>query len=562
MKENRINHLCARFDELLKHADSGSSAQVPTVLGADEVTGTVSIRGPTRRTVLTAAAGLALLSFGGRTSLAVMTAPRARQTDLDFASASAAAKLIRQRKVSSEELTGRMLDRIARFNPQLNAVVNVLRDSALAEARLADEALARGKRVGPLHGVPILIKDAFEIANVPDTAGIQQLAKYRPTVDSEVVRRLRAAGAVILGNTNVPFLLNDWQSYNTIYGATNNPWDVARTPGGSSGGSTAALAAGLGYLSPGSDRSGSLRVPAHFCGVYAHKPSLNVVPLRGWFPSPPGAPPQLPETLAVAGPIARSAGDLMLAMQVLGGPDGADAFAYRWSMPAPRRQRLQDYRVGFILDDAQCPLDAPVRKCLEEAVAALRKVGVPLREGWPRGVDPKAQYQEYLYQLYSVSGMPPGMKPEALEGLAAKADASVGSIMAQANLDRHARYVDHARLQVDARLAWQAAFADIDVFLMPTSFVAAFPHDHSEPQVSRRLGTSAGPRPYLDLMFWTSFATLAGLPSTAAPVGRTADRLPVGMQILGPYLEDATPIDFADRVAAVIGGFAPPPNFA
>ena len=455
-----------------------------------------------------------------------------------------------------------MLERITRLNPKINAVVNVLSDQSLAEARHADEAQAHGKPLGPLHGVPILVKDAFEIANVPTTGGIPQLAQYRPTADSEVVRRLRAAGAIILGNTNVPFVLNDWQSYNSIYGTTNNPWDLTRTPGGSSGGSTAALAAGLGYLSPGSDRSGSLRVPADFCGVYGHKPSLNVVPLRGWFPSPPGGPPQLPETLSVAGPIARSAKDLLLAMQIMGGPDGADTLAYRWSMPAPRRQRLTDYRVGFVLDDDNCPVDALVSKRLQETVAALKAAGVHVREGWPKGIDPKAQYQNYLYLLFSSLGMPPGVKPESLQGLAAKTDASVGSIMAQANLDPHGRYLDHARLQVDARLAWQAAFGDIDVFLMPTSFVVAFPHDHSEPQVSRRLVTSAGPRPYLDLMFWNAFATIAGLPSTAAPIGRTDQGLPVGVQIVGPYLEDATPIDFADRMALLLGGFVPPPGFA
>jgi amidase len=528
---------------------------------ADEIVGGVSGPEATRRTVLTAAAALALVSMGGGAAIAT-AANDERKTDLDFASATDAARLIRQRKVSSRELTARMLERITRFNPTLNAVVNVLNDQSLAEARRSDAAQAHGEPLGPLHGVPILVKDAFEIANVPTTGGIPQLAQYRPTTDSEVVRRLRAAGAVILGNTNVPFVLNDWQSYNSIYGTTNNPWDLTRTPGGSSGGSTAALAAGLGYLSPGSDRSGSLRVPADFCGVYAHKPSLNVVPLRGWFPSPPGGPPQLPETLSVAGPIARGAKDLLLAMQIMGGPDSAEALAYRWSMPAPRRQRLWDYRVGFVLDDDNCPVDMPVRKRLQATVAALEAAGVQVREGWPKGIDPKAQYQEYLYLLFSSLGMPPGAKLEALQGLAAKADGSVGSIMAQANLDPHGLYLDHARLQVDARLAWQAAFGEIDVFLMPTSFVAAFPHDHSEPQVSRRLMTSGGPRPYLDLMFWNAFATLAGLPSTAAPVGLTEQGLPVGIQIVGPYLEDATPIDFADRMAMSIGGFVPPPGFA
>jgi len=510
---------------------------------------------PARRAFL-ATVGAALL-FPHVPALAQPRVGTARLSDLDFASAGDAARMIRERKVSSRELTARMLDRIARFNPTINAVVNVLNEQAPADARRADDAQARRDRLGPLHGVPIVVKDTFEIAGVPTTVGIKQLAQNRPTIDSEVVRRLRAAGAIVLGNTNVPLFLNDWQSYNELYGTTNNPWDTARTAGGSSGGSTAALAAGLAFLSPGTDRSGSLRVPAHFCGVYGHKPSHNVVPLRGWVPSPPGAPPQLPEPLAVAGPLARTAGDLMLSMQVLGGPEGTDALAYRWSVPTPRRQRLRDYRVGFVLDDPACPVDAPVRACLEGTVAALAKAGVPLREGWPKGVDPLAQYETYRYLLRSLLGAPPGITEEQMRTLADK-----GVPFAAAYFDTHRRYVEYATRQLVARRAWQTAFEEIDVFLMPSSFVAAFPHDHSEPQDARRLATSSGPRPYLDLMFWNTFANLAGLPSTAAPVGRTAQGLPVGAQILGPYLEDATPIDFADRITTVIGGFVPPPGFA
>jgi amidase len=511
---------------------------------------------PSRRTFLGATAG-ALASLANSSVLAQTAANTARPTNLDFASAGDAAKMIRARAISSRELTARMLDRIARFNPQLNAVVNVLGDQALTATRRADDAQARGDRLGLLHGVPIVVKDQFDLAGVPTTVGIKQLAQNRRATDAEVVRRLRAAGAIVLGNTNVPLYLNDWQSYNALYGVTNNPWDVTRTPGGSSGGSSAALAAGLAFLSPGSDRSGSLRVPAHLCGVYGHKPSLGVVSLRGWIPSAPGGPPALPEGLAVAGPMARTASDLMLSMQVLGGPDGADALAYRWSMPAPRHRRLRDYRVGFVLDDPACPVDTSVRRCLEEAVSALRKAGAALREGWPTGIDPKAQRQTYGYLLLSSLGAPPGLTDEQMRALADK-----GLPFAQQYFDTHRRYLEYATQQLVARRAWQAAFNDVDVFLMPSSFVAAFPHDQSEPQDARRLATSAGPRPYLDLIFWNTFATLAGLPSTAAPVGRTEQGVPVGLQILGPYLEDATPIDFAVRMAGVIGGFVSPPGFA
>jgi amidase len=511
---------------------------------------------PTRRGVLAGIAGAAIGSVIGAPTFA-----KTRDADLAFASASEAAEAIRNRSISSMELTRLMLERIARFNPELNAVVNVLTEQALAEALVCDSA-PRSNRKGPLHGVPILIKDCFEIAGVPTTAGIEQLKEYRPASDAPVVQRLRAAGAVVLGNTNVPFVLNDWQSYNSIYGATKNPWEAARTPGGSSGGSAAALAAGLGYLSPGSDLSGSIRVPAHFCGVYGHKPSLNVVPYSRSFPAPPGGPPALPSILGVAGSLARSADDLKLAMEVLGGPETDEAVAYRWRMPAPRRERLEHYRVGYVLDDPLCPVDAPARNVMEAAIAALGAAGVQLREGWPAGIDPGVQHRTYLYLLLSGLGMPPGLNPEVLRPAALRDDGSMDSIFAQTVLDPHSRWVERERSQVAARMAWQAAFQDCDVFLAPVCFVAAFPHDTSEPQGARRLATSAGVRPYLDLIFWNTFATLAGLPSTAAPMGHTEQGLPVGVQIIGPYLEDATPIDFAARMADVIGGFVPPPGYA
>ena len=510
----------------------------------------------TRRGALLAGASMAL------TSLPLVARAAGVAARLDFASAAEAARAVRTGQIGARELTERMLTRIHTYNPKLGAVVNVLADQAMAEAARIDATRGRTETRGPLHGVPILIKDCFEIAGVPTTAGIKQLAQYRPAADSAVVRRLRAAGAIVLGNTNVPFVLNDWQSYNDIYGTTNNPWDLTRTPGGSSGGSAAGLAAGLGYFSPGSDRSGSLRIPASFCGVYAHKPTLGVVPLQGWFPSPPGSGPNLADPISVAGPMARSAADLGMGLQGMGGPDGDDARAYRWTMPAPRRARLTDYRVGYVLDDPACPLDAPVRERLEATIEALGKVGVKLKQGWPAGIDAAAQHRTYLYMLYSSIGSPPGIKPDDMRALAARDDGSMGSIFAQTVVDPISRYINHEREQLRARAAWRAAFQDLDVFLTPTSLVAAFPHDHSEPMAARKLITQAGPRAYTDLFFWMGLANISGLPATAAPAGRTGGGLPVGLQILGPYMEDATPIDFAERATEVLGGFAPPPGYA
>ena len=483
--------------------------------------------------------------------------------DLDFASAGEVARAIRRSDVSSVELTTRTVERIKRYNPRLNAIVTLTEDAALARARAADEARARGDWWGPLHGVPCTIKDTFETAGVKTTAGVSSLAQHVPARDAAVVERYRGAGAVILGKTNVPEWASDWQSYNAVFGAANNPWDLSRTPGGSSGGEAAALAAGLSYLSAGSDIGGSIRVPAHFCGVYGHKPTLGVVPLRGHIPPPPGGPPGPPSSLAVAGPLARSAADLALALQILGGPDGDEARAYRWSLPPARGSRLTDYRIGFVLDDPRCPVSPEVGAVVRQAVDAFRKAGAQLEEGWPPGVVPADQYDAYLYALFATFGFQ--LKDEQFETFRARGAGNDGgylSIIARAWTDPIKSHQAAARRRMAARAAWQAYFRTHDAFLLPTEFVPAFPHDHSQPQQARRLATPAGPREYYDLLFWIAFATLTGLPATTAPIGLTSGGLPVGLQIIGPYLEDLTPIDIAGKLADVVGGFRPPGGYS
>jgi amidase len=489
-------------------------------------------------------------------------AARAAVADLDFASALDAARAIRSGQVSSVELTTRILDRIAQHNPKLNAIVRLTPDAALARAKAADEALARGEWWGPFHGVPCTVKDTFEVAGVTTTAGAPALKDHVPARDAAVVERLRRAGAVLLGKTNVPIFASDWQSYNAVYGQTNNPWDVTRTPGGSTGGGAAALAAGLSYLEPGSDLGGSIRIPAHFCGVYGHKPTLDVVPMRGHIPPPPGIPATPPSTLPVAGPLARSAADLRAAMEVLGGPDGDEARAYRWSLPPARGARLGDYRIGYVLDDPICPVTPEVGDALAAAVEALRKAGATLEEGWPPRVNAREQYDAYLALLFArFVPPPPDYQLDALRKLAANQDGSYVAKYALAVTAPYAYQQAAERRGRQARGVWQAYFRTHDAFLLPTAFVPAFPHDHT-PGVERRvLATAAGPRPYQDLMFWISFALLAGLPATTAPVGLTRGGLPVGIQIVGPYLEDATPIALAGRLADVVGGFRAPKGF-
>jgi amidase len=477
-----------------------------------------------------------------------------------FPTATAALAALRAGRISARELVDDQLARIAKLNPALNAIVNVLDDSARASAREADRALARGGSLGPLHGLPVTIKDTFEIKGVKTTAGFEPLRNHVPTEDAASVARLRRAGAVILGNTNVPPLASDWQSDNPIYGRTKNPWNLGYTPGGSSGGSAAAVAAGMGFLSIGSDIGGSIRVPAAWTGTYGHKPTLNLVPLRGHIPPMPGSALP-PPTLPVCGPMTRSAADLLLGLRVLGGPEEDDAVAYRWSLPAPRHSLLRSYRVGYVLEHPACPLTGEVREALENAVDRIGKSGVTLTRGWPEGVDPVDQFATYEY-LVSLIVFGPNLDEAKFDETRRVAweesRPHFEVVSAKVQTDPWKRITAKDEARIVARRIWQRWFRDHDVFLMPVVFTTALPH---MPPMSP-IQTSSGERPYLDLLWWISFATLTGCPATVAPVRVTKDGLPIGIQIMGPYLEDATPITFAARLADVLGGFVAPKGYS
>jgi amidase len=265
--------------------------------------------------------------------------------------------------------------------------------------------------------------------------------------------------------------------------------------------------------------------------------------------------------LAVVGPLARSAEDLRLAMNVLGGPDNDAAIAYKWTLPAARRKRLSDYRIGYVIDDPFCPVASDVKSVLARSIESLRKSGMSLREGWPAGVNPAEHWRTYMYLLFSVfASEVQDHELEELRKLAERPDGSRDAIFAQASTAPHKVFLQMQRRQLEAREAWQQYFREQDAFLMPTAFVAAFLHDDRPPS-KRRLPTPEGERPYGDLEGWIAPATLAGLPVTTAPVGLTGSKLPVGIQIVGPYLEDATPIDLAARMTDVVGGFTPPPGY-
>jgi amidase len=452
-------------------------------------------------------------------------------SDIAWQPAHALADAIRRRDISSRELLEHYLARVERLNPTLNAVVTLDTDGARKAADDADAALARGDVIGPLHGVPMTIKDSYETAGMRTTCGLEAW-DHVPERDAEAVRRLRTAGAVIFGKTNTPTLTGDWQTFNPIFGTTNNPWDTTRTSGGSSGGSAAALAAGLTALELGSDIAGSIRVPSNWCGTCGHKPSWGVVPQLGHLPWAPGA--LADRDLNVVGPMARDVADLELALDILAGPDGHRATAWRLELPPARAKALSDLRLATWLDDPAYPVEDEVQSVLESAVTAVGQAGACIVDSPPPTTLPElvGMHMELVYPL-----MEPSSKLLHRGWLAA----------------------NERREQLRAGIA--KYFRDVDALLMPVAVVPAIAHDHNEPLAGRKIRISDRSRPYLDMFGWVGLATVTYLPATVVPVGRTAEGLPVGVQIVGPYLEDRTTLAVARCVEELLGGFVPPPGF-
>ncbi len=466
-------------------------------------------------------------------------------------------------EIASRELLEGLVDRLSRRNPEINAVVATNLEAARHRADAADRARTRGERLGPLHGLPMTVKDTFETVDMPTTAGAPELAKHLAERDADGVERLIGAGAIVFGKSNTPLYAGDLQAYNEVYGTTNNPWDLERIPGGSSGGSAAALAAGLTPLELGSDIGGSIRNPAHFCGVYGHKPTYGIVSMRGHIPGPPGT--LAAADLAVAGPLARSAADLRLALGVLAGPDGATSRAWRLELPPPRHERLRDYRAAVWLEGGPIPLAREAGEVFQRAADALGCAGVRVDERARPELDPDVVYG--LYSRLVWGAMSPGLPGEQLEALddeyAALRPGERGMLQDRVRgaSGRHREWlVDHeARTRLRAR--WASFFERFDVLLCPIIPTPAFPHDHGP--IDQRTVEIDGKRyPYWDQIFWAGLITVAYLPSTVVPAGRTRGGLPVGLQVVAPYLEDLTSIRFAELIADVIGGFESPPRYS
>ncbi|SEO80496.1 amidase [Amycolatopsis saalfeldensis] len=482
---------------------------------------------------------------------------------LEFATLREQVAALGARSVSAAELLELSIARIEELDEKVNAVVVRDFDRARAAAKQADAALARGERA-PLLGVPVAVKESINVAGLPTTWGIPEAEGWEPAEDAVLVTRVKDAGGVVVGKTNVPHLLHDWQSYNDIYGTTSNPWDLARSPGGSSGGSAAALAAGYVSLALGSDIGGSLRVPAHFCGVFAHKPSLPLLPGRGSVPPRVPALPAPPD-LAVVGAMTRSAADLTLATLLLAGPDEVEAIAYQLTLPPSRGAGLGDFRVLLVDSHPLVPTAAVISEGFDRIAQGLEKAGATVARHSELLPDLELTAKTYLTLLASRFGV--DMPPEAHEAAAAAvADLPPGTDTVQAIMTRgivasHADWVRADRVRVGLADQWRRLFREFDVVLCPSSPTPAFPHDHAD-RYARALEIDGTAYPYDSHLLWPSVATLTGLPATAVPIGRSPEGLPFGMQIVGPYLEDRTTLRFAELVEQEFGGFTPPPGFS
>lgn len=489
---------------------------------------TVSTRRKWLKQASALAAGIALT----HTPLAALA--RAADDELAYLSAIDLAQKIRRKDISAVELTRHFIARIERYDGALNAVVIQDFERALDAAKHADALYAKGSVLGPLHGLPMTIKESYDIAGLPSSWGVPDAADNIARQDSVVVQKFKEAGAHFMGKTNVPFMLGDFQSYNAIHGTTNNPWDTGRTPGGSSGGSAAALAAGLTGLESGSDIGGSIRNPAHYCGVYGHKPTLSIVPMRGH--QPPGVPPDAQEPdLSVVGPMARTAEDLSLSLDLLAGPDYLTAPGWRLELPAPRFSSLKGVRVALWADEAMAPVDNSVKQQVAKVGRVLEQAGAVVSDSARPAFSPAMSHETYMAILSSMIGMP-GPELKYTEWMA---------------LNGRRGFL---------RTQWQQFFKEWDVLICPISATPAFKQDESPDLQKRTLQINGAPRPYFEQLFWPGLATVSYLPSTVFPTG-LVQGLPVGLQAIGPEYGDKGTIEFTRLMAEQMGGFTPPPGY-
>ena len=485
-------------------------------------------------------------------------------SELAFLPAHALARCIRRKEVSALQLLELYLGRIARLGGPINAVVVLDAERAGARARAADAALARGESWGPLHGVPMTVKESFNVAGLPTTYGHAAYADNLAASDAVTVQRLLGAGAVIFGKTNVPASLADWQSFNPVYGTTGNPWDVTRTPGGSSGGSAAALAAGFTALELGSDIGASIRNPAHYCGVWGHKPTWGVVPQTGHELTPWASADDF--DICAVGPLARSAYDLTLAMDVLAAP--LEMLTPMGRVPLAWRDRglaARACRVAVLFDDVHAEVDASIQSALRDLAAFLRGEGVVVSED-VRPVDSAESHEVYIHLLRAATGSHYDDAAYAVARQRAASylpdDSSYPARHFRGNASSHRDWVRIDERRVRLRRQWAGFFESVDLLICPVATTPAFRQMQSGERWERMIPVNGHTQPSTDALFWAGYPGLVGLPATAIPLGLSADGLPVGAQIVGPAFADPQCLRFAQWIEREYRAFVPPPGLA
>jgi Asp-tRNA(Asn)/Glu-tRNA(Gln) amidotransferase A subunit family amidase len=447
--------------------------------------------------------------------------------DLTFLSAEAMAQEIRAKRLSPVELAEAHLAKIDRLNPKLNAFVDVNAGRVRGEARRAESAVMKGAAIGPLHGVPISIKSCVEVAGLLYEAGSRLREGFVGKEDAPLVARLRAAGAIVLGVTNTPELLMAWETDNALYGRTNNPWDLERTPGGSSGGEAAAIASGMSAGGVGSDGGGSIRVPSHFSGICGLKPTPGRIPSTGHFP-PSGGPFAL---IGVVGLMARTVADVKLLFEIMQGPDDSDSCAAPVPLRWPREAEIRNLRVGYFEEDGRTPVTPETRAAVRKAAEALRRAGFEVEAFRPEGLE---EAQELWKKFFVKAG---GM----LIGPMFKGKEEEKSPILQQFLEWSAAEPElTGELLLDAwirRDRLRAAFLEqmkkYPILLCPAAAIPAFRHGERAWQLEAKTVS------YLDAWSYTEWFNLLGNPAAVVPVSHSSEGLPIGVQIIGrPWEEE------------------------
>ena len=477
--------------------------------------------------------------------------------DPTFLSATRLAAAMRTREIGCLELLDHYIARVERLDPRINAVVVRDFERARTRARALDQQQDRSAK---LFGVPMTIKESFNTAGLPTTFGAPAHRNSIATSNALAVDRLLDAGVVLFGKTNVPLMLADWQSYNEIYGTTNNPWNPALSPGGSSGGSAAALAAGLTGIDAGSDIGASIRNPAHYCGVWGHKPTWGICPPLGH--SLAGNVSQA--DISVIGPLARSAEDLTLALDAMAGAEPIEA-GWKLELPPPRATSFKGLRVAVMTDHPLSEVDASITTKLTGLAGFLRREGATVSMTARPDFDLALGHRLYIEMLRATTSA--RNDAAAIQRWRAEAerlppdDTSYYAMMARGVSMTHRDFLVANEQRQRMRRQWAAFFRDYDVFLCPVGASPAQPHDHEGERWERSIAVNGHRVPATDQMFWAGISCFYLLPATAAPLGFSPDGLPVGVQIVGAQYADRTTIEVAKLLETAWQGFVPPPGW-